>query len=229
MRLLAHLADEDQQRLRRHLVPVDLDYKQPLYDAEQEIDAVYFIESGVASLVTQMKDGQAAEVATIGDEGFVGIPILLGDRRAPNAVYIQVPGKGMRMNVPKFRRELEQSPKMRDVLLHYAHAFFNQVAQSAACAHFHSLEQRCCRWLLMTYDRMPTNEFLLTHEFLSMMLGCRRAGVTETMAALRRDELLHYRQGHVTILQREALERRACECYFVTKAEFDRLLGPSPP
>jgi CRP-like cAMP-binding protein len=226
MRLLAHLSDEDQERLRRDLVPIDLGYQRRLYDADRKIECVYFIESGVASLVTIMQNGQAAEVGTIGDEGFVGIPVLLGDERTPNAVYMQVPGKGFCMSVSKFREELERSPRLRDVLLHYAHAFFNTMAQSAACAHFHSLERRCCRWLLMTLDRMPSPEFLLTHEFLAMMLGCRRAGVTEAMRTLRENGLVRYHHGEVTILDREELERRSCECYAITKAEFDRLLAP---
>ena len=114
---------------------------------------------------------------------------------------------------------------MQTVFLHYAHAFFNQVAQSAACAHLHPLEQRCARWLLMTRERMPSDEFLLTHEFLAMMLGVRRAGVTEAAGALQGDGLIRYNRGHVTILDREGLEARSCECYAVTKAEFDRLLG----
>ena len=114
-------------------------------------------------------------------------------------------------------------------MLRYAHAFFNQVAQSAACAHFHSLEQRCCRWLLMTRDRMPSDHFLLTQEFLAMMLGVRRAGVTVAASALQRAGLIRYDRGRVTILDREGLEERACECYVVSKEEFDRLLDNSGP
>jgi hypothetical protein len=114
---------------------------------------------------------------------------------------------------------------MRAVVLRYAHAFFNQVAQSAACAHFHKLEERCCRWLLMTHDRKASDESLLTQEFLSMMLGVRRAGVTVAAGSLRRAGLIRYHRGHVTILDREGLEARACECYAVSKAEVDRLLG----
>jgi hypothetical protein len=110
-------------------------------------------------------------------------------------------------------------------MLRYAHAFFNQVAQSAACAHLHRVEQRCCRWLLMTRDRMPSGDFLLTHEFLGMMLGVRRTSVTDVMGSLQKAGLIRYRRGHVTILDHGALERRACECYAISKLEFDRLLG----
>ena len=153
--------------------------------------------SGVGSLVHTMTNGQAAEVGTIGNEGFVGLPILLGDERGPTSVYVQVPGAGLRMKAEIFREELERSGPLRGIMLRYAHAFFNQVAQSAACAHFHSLEQRCCRWLLMTRDRMPSDHFLLTQEFLAMMLGVRRAGVTVAASALQRAGLIRYDRGRV--------------------------------
>ena len=228
-RLLSLLRREDQQRLRHHLEPVVLEYKRPLYGANERIEFVYFIESGVGSLVLTMTGGRAAEVGTIGNEGFVGLSILLGDDRAPTSVYVQVPGTGLRMKAETFCKELEQSGPMRATMLRYAHAFFNQVARSAACASFHSLGQRCCRWLLMTHDRMPTDQFMLTQEFLAMMLGVRRAGVTVAAGALQRDGLIHYDRGRVAILNREGLEERACECYAIAKAEFDLLLGASDP
>jgi CRP-like cAMP-binding protein len=228
-RLLGRLADADFDRLRPHLEPVSLEYKRPLYQPYEAIAYVHFIESGVASLVNTMTDGAAAEVGTIGNEGLVGLPVLLGDDMAPTSVYVQVPGQGLRMRSELFRWEMEQSAALRGLVLHYAHAFFNQVAQSAACAHFHSLEQRCCRWLLMTRDRMPSEEFLLTQEFLAMMLGVRRAGVTIAAGALKRAGYIDYVQGRVTILDRQGLEERACECYAVSKAEFDRLLGVAHP
>jgi len=224
-RLLTLLREEDRERLRRHLEPVVLEYRRPLYDASERIEFVYFIESGVGSLVQTMANGQAAEVGTICNEGFVGLPVLLGDDRGPTSVYIQVPGVGLRMKAEIFRDELERSSPMRATMLRYAHAVFNQVAQSAACAAFHSLEQRCCRWMLMTADRMPSDEFLLTHEFLAMMLGVRRAGVTVAAGGLRRAGLIHYKRGTVTIIDRRGLEHRACECYGASKREFDRLLG----
>jgi CRP-like cAMP-binding protein len=224
-RLLGRLATADFERLRPHLEPVTLEYKRQLYQPYEPIAHVYFIESGVASLVTTMADGAAAEVGTIGNEGVVGLPVLLGDDMAPTSVYVQVPGQGLRMRSELFRHEMEGSAPLRTLVLHYAHAFFNQVAQSAACVHFHSLDQRCCRWLLMTRDRMPSDEFLLTQEFLAMMLGVRRAGVTIAAGALKRAGLIDYTQGRVTILDRHGLEARTCECYAVSKVEFDRLLG----
>jgi len=228
-RLLSLLRQEDRERLHPHLEPAVLEYRRPLYDSNQRIEFVYFIVSGVGSLVHTMANGQAAEVGTIGNEGFVGLPILLGDDRGQTSVYVQVPGAGLRMKATIFREELERSGPLRETMLRYAHAFFNQVAQSAACAHFHSLEQRCCRWLLMTRDRMPSDHFLLTQEFLAMMLGVRRAGVTVAAGALQRAGLIRYDRGRVAILDREGLQERACECYAVSKTEFDRLLGDSGP
>src|ERR1019366_10693117 len=159
------------------------------------------------------------------NEGMVGLPLVLGDDMAPTSVYVQVPGAGLRLAAALFKIELARSASMRAVMLRYAHAFFNQVAQSAACNHFHSLQQRCCRWLLMTHDRMQSDEFLLTQEFLAMMLGVQRTGVTGVAGALQRAGLIRYKRGNVTILDRRGLERRSCECYGVSKAEFDRLLG----
>jgi CRP-like cAMP-binding protein len=228
-RLLALMRQQDQDVLQPHLEPVKLEYKRLLYNAYERIEFVYFVEEGVASLVSTLANGDAAEVGTIGNEGIVGFPVLMGDEQAPTSVYIQVPGSGLRIRAEIFRQELNRSGPMRAVILHYAHAFFNQVAQSAACAHFHKLEERCCRWLLMTHDRMASDEFLLTQEFLSMMLGVRRAGVSEAAGALQRAGLISYHHGHVTIRDRDALEARACECYAVSKAEFDRLLGEEGP
>ena len=176
------------------------------------------------SLVNTMANGQAAEVGTIGNEGLVGLPAVLGDDRAPTGVYVQVPGAGLRMKATLFKKELARSASMQTVMLQYGHAFFNQVAQSAACNHFHTLQQRCCRWLLMTHDRMQSDEFLLTQEFLAMMLGVQRTGVSTAASALQRAGLIRYKRGKVTMIDRPGLERRSCECYGVSKKEFDRLL-----
>jgi CRP-like cAMP-binding protein len=224
-RLLSLLSDADYEQLRPHLSQTVLDYRKSLYEASRPIDHVYFPVEGVASLVITTADGSSAEVGTIGNEGMVGFPICLGDRDAPSAVYVQVSGTALTMSAGLFRAELEASPTLRLVMLHYAHAFFNQVAQSGACAHLHPVDQRCCRWLLMTRDRMPSDDFLLTHEFLGMMLGVRRTTVTDVMGGLQKAGLIRYRRGHVTILDHEGLLRRACECYEISKLEFDRLLG----
>jgi CRP-like cAMP-binding protein len=224
-RLLALLSDDDYERLRPHLAHVALEQRKSLYEASRPIEHVYFPIDGVASLVITSAEGSGAEVGSIGSEGVVGLPVCLGERVAPSSVYVQVPGTALELEARIFRDELERSPQLNRIMLRYAHAFFNQVAQSAACAHLHRVEQRCCRWLLMTRDRMPAKDFLLTHELLGVMLGVRRTTVTDVMGVLQKAGLIRYRRGHVTILDREALQRRTCECYAISKLEFDRLLG----
>jgi len=224
-RLLGLLTPRDYARLRPHLHRIPLEYRKSLYRARKAADYVYFIETGVGSLVNTMANGQAAEVGTIGNEGVVGLPLLFGDNIAPTSVYVQVPGAGLRMKAKRFEKELARSASMRAVMLRYAHAFFNQVAQSAACNHFHSIQQRCARWMLMTHDRMESDQFLLTQEFLAMMLGVQRTGVSGAAGGLQQAGLIRYNRGHVTILDRSGLVRRSCECYGVSKREFDRLLG----
>jgi CRP-like cAMP-binding protein len=225
-RLLTLLSDEDYERLRPHLSISKLDYKKVLYEARRDIRYVYFPIDGVASLVLEMGNS-GVEVGTIGNEGMVGIPLVLGDRQAPSTVYVQVPGQALRLDVRVFREELKGSPTLSAVALRYTHALFNQVAQSAACAHLHNIERRCCRWLLMTRDRMPSDEFLLTQEFLGMMLGVRRPSVSLTMTDLQKAGLVRYSRGRVNILDRKGLQKRSCECYKTSKLEFDRLLGDS--
>lgn len=227
-RLLRFLPHEDYERLLPHLQPAKFKYKLSLYQADEPIEFVYFIETGVASLVNTMKNGDSAEVGTIGNEGMVGLPVVFGDSQAPTSVYIQVAGQGLRMKAKTFWQELQRSVSLRTAMLHYAHAFFNQVAQSAACNTFHLLEQRCCRWLLMTHDRMQSDEFQLTQEFLAMMLGVQRPGVTIAAGGLQRAGLIHYSRGQVKILDYPGLVKRSCECYLENKREFDRLLGAAP-
>lgn len=224
-RLLELLDSADFDQLRKHLEPVILEYRQSLYEVNKPITTVYFPIDGVVSLVNTLSDGSTAEVGTIGNEGIVGLPVILGDRLAPTSAYVQVPGAGLRLPADILTAELERSRRTRMVMLHYAHAFFNQVAQSAACNQRHDIEQRCCRWLLMTHDRVQSDQFLLTQEFLGMMLGVRRTSVTEIAGELRRRKLINYSRGRVMILNRSGLERLACECYAVSKREFDRLLG----
>ncbi|WP_295846154.1 Crp/Fnr family transcriptional regulator [Tardiphaga sp.] len=202
--------------MKLHLREVVLEYRMPLYEAGEPITNVYFPVEGVASLVNTMADGSASEVGTIGNEGVVGIPIILGDTMAPTTVYMQVPGNGLVIRASALRKILEESQHTRRLMLHYVHAFFNQVAQSAACNHHHNLEQRCCRWLLMTHDRVQSDKFLLTQEFLAMMLGVRRTGVTEVASVLKKNGFIDYVRGHVTILDRAGLE--ACSCKFTKPA-----------
>ena len=204
-RLLELLDPKDLDRLRPHLKPTTFDYRQSLYEANSPIPSVYFPIDGVASLVNTMANGSAAEVGTIGNEGIVGLPVIFGDRCAPTSAYIQVPGSGLRLQADVLSSEIDRSSTMRRIMLHYAHAFFNQVAQSAACNHFHSVEQRCCRWLLMTHDRVQSGRFLLTQEFLGMMLGVRRTSVSLVANTFQQAGFIRYRRGNITILDRKAL------------------------
>ena len=226
-RLLEMMPPSDLAQLRPHLHKVTLDYKMPLCEANEPIRDVYFPISGVASLVNVMANGFATEVGTIGNEGVVGIPIVLGDTVGPTNVYIQVPGVGLRLKANILKDLLERSTPSRTLMLHYVHAFFNQVAQSAACNTAHKIEQRCCRWLLMSHDRMQSDKFPLTQEFVAMMLGVKRTSVSAAAQKLKALNLVQYDRGHATILDRAGLERHSCECYSVSKREFDRLLGPA--
>jgi CRP-like cAMP-binding protein len=224
-RLLELLDAEEFERLRSHLEPVSFQYKQALWEANVPIEWVYFPIKGVASLVTTMRDGSEVEVGTIGNEGMVGLPVVLGDKVSPTTAYVQVPGSGLRLRSTILGKAMGDNTSVRAVMLHYAHAFLSQVTQIAACAHLHPVEQRCCRWLLMTHDRVQTDHFLLTQEFFAMMLGVTRSSVTTTANKLKNKGIIDYKRGHVTILDRAALERCSCECYVVMKREFDRLLG----
>ena len=223
--LLAQFASADYERLRLNLEPVTFQHREVLYAPRHAIEFVYFIESGVASLVATMHNSDTAEVGTVGNEGFVGLPVVFGEKTPAIGVYVQVAGAGLRMPATAFRQQFDQSAALRLVVLRYAAVFFNQVAQSAACAHLHPLEKRCCRWLMMTRDRMTSDRFALTQEFLAMMLGVRRSSVSVVMGKLQEDGLVRYSRGQVTILDRKALRAAACECYHVSKAEFDSLLG----
>lgn len=224
-RLLDLLGPNDLEQLRPHHQPLDFEYKQTLHEPNRPIEWVHFPVTGVASLVNTMVDVSAVEVGTIGNEGMVGLPIMLADRLDASSAYVQVPGSGLRLRASILEEKLRSSSSLRRVMLQYAHAFFSQIVQSAACAHFHSLDQRCCRWLLMTHDRVQSDELLLTQEFLGMMLGVRRSSVTEAARGLKNKKIIDYRRGRVTVLDRAGLERLSCECYAVSKREFDRLLG----
>jgi CRP-like cAMP-binding protein len=200
--LLATLRHVDYVRLQPHLEHVEFAYRQVLYPANKPIQFVYFFETGVGSLVNTMRNGDASEVGAIGNEGIVGLPVVLGDKTGAYERLCSGSGaQGFRMKSRVFSDAMQESATIRRLMFHYAHAFFNQVAQSAACAHHHVLEQRCCRWLLMTHDRMQSDDFTLTQEFLAMMLGIRsRPGVTKAASVLQRAGLIRYKHGHVTIL-----------------------------
>ena len=222
--LLDRLTPDDFSLLRPHLQEVRLDYLAPLYEAGQPINFVFFPMSGVASLAKTMENGAAAEVGTTGNEGFVGMPLLLDTDHAPTGVHMQVPGHALRLPARLFHGALARSVSLRRVLRRFVFAHYNQTCQLVACNRFHDVEQRCARWLLMAHDRMPNDDFLLTHEVLSMMLGVRRSSVTIAAGRLSEMGLIDYRRGHVTVTDRGGLEKRTCECYWSIRHEYERLL-----
>lgn len=226
-RLLAHLSDREYQRLLPYLQPVALKFEQVLYEVRSLIDYAYFINSGIVSALTLMENGSAIEVATIGNEGVVALPAFLEVKTSPHRILVQHPGDALRMPTDALVEQASRDESLRRVLSLYHTAFLTQVSQSVACNGLHTVKQRCCRWILMTRDRVPTDELLLTHEFLAMMLGVRRSSVTEVLHPLQEEGLIDYSRGKITIVDRGRLEGLACECYWVVKNEFDRLLGKS--
>lgn len=223
--LIAALPPQEYERLLPHLEPVSLSIKQVLYEPNEPIKYAYFINSGACSLLNLMQDGQTIEAATVGKEGMIGVPLLLGTTQAPLQVIVQIPGDGLRMKADVFKAEVCLGCPLHTLLLRYTQTLMNQISQTAACNRLHSVEARCCRWLLMTQDRVESDSFPLTHEFLSYMLGVRRASVSEVAASFQKLGLIDYRRGKVTVCNRQGLEAAACECYQNTKQEFERLLG----
>ena len=226
-RILAALPREVIDRLRPQLGPVALGFKQVLYEPNQPISHVYFPCSGVMSMITILDDDTMIEVATVGNEGFVGVPIFLGATSMPGQAFCQVPGEAFRMEVGAFQRASESVGELREVLRRYVQGLFNQIAQSAACNRVHSIDERCARWLLMTHDRVGADTFPLTQEFLAQMLGVRRTGVSAAASILQKAGYVRYSRGVMTITDRAGLASAACECYRVVQDEYDRLLGGS--
>jgi CRP-like cAMP-binding protein len=223
--LLSVIPTEEYERLLPHLETVALTLKQIIYAPNEPIDYVYFPKSGMISLVNITEDGRTVEAATVGNEGMVGIPVFLRTDRMPGQAIVQIVGNGLRMKADVFKREVLPGSQLYNLLLRYTQALLNQISQSVACYSLHSVEQRCCRWLLVTHDRVKADQFSLTQELLSQMLGVRRASVSEVANTLQKQGLIRYSRGKMTILDRQGLESASCECYRVVKQECDRLLG----
>jgi CRP-like cAMP-binding protein len=228
-RLLRALPQPEYDRFAPHLEYVELPFKHVLYEVNQPIDYVYFPNHGVISTVTITEEGETVEAATIGNEGMAGIHTILGVDHVSLQAVVQVAGDGMRMRVDTFQREVTPETRLYELLLRYIQALISQLSQTVACNRLHSVEERCCRWLLMCHDRVPSNEFFLTQELLSQMLGVRRASVSVVAAILQKAGLITYSRGKIRILDRLGLEAAACECYSVVKTEFDRLLNDQLP
>ena len=224
-RLLAALPDAEYQRLIPHLNHVSLPFKQVLHEAGEPLEYVYFPHRAIVSLLSTMADGSMIEVGLVGNDGVVGIPAAFGDNIATTMAIVQAPDSGMRMKASVLKSEFVRGGVLQSLLLRYMQAQYAFVTQSAACNRLHYLEGRLARWLLLVYDRIGANELPMTHEFLSQMLGVRRAGVTEAANALQKAGLIRYTRGKVTILNREDLEAASCECYEIIKGEYVRLLG----
>ncbi len=223
--LLSALPQKEFERLWPTLEFVSLAFQQILYEANQPIEYVYFPNNGIISLVTITEDGGTVEAATVGNEGMVGISILLGVEKTPVQAISQMAGDALRMRTEVFKREITPNSPLYALLLRYTQVLIGQLSQTVACNRLHSVEERCCRWLLLCQDRVRSNQFALTQETLAQMLGVRRASVSVVAAILQKAGLIRYSRGKITILDRVGLEAASCECYRVVKAEFDRLLN----
>jgi CRP-like cAMP-binding protein len=227
--LLTALPPQERNRLLARMEQVSLGLKDVLYERNRPITHVHFPLTGVCSMVVVMSDGLGVEAGTVGNEGMVGLPVYLGADTSPHRAFSQVPGDTLRMRAKDFKDELARGGQLNDVLRRYNQALMNQMAYSVACNRLHSVEERMCRWLLMTHDRVSADQFPLTQEFLAQMLGVRRPSVTVVAGVLQKAGLIAYTRGRVVVLDRPRLEAASCECYQVVRDEFDRLLGPGAP
>jgi CRP-like cAMP-binding protein len=227
-RLLSGLSRDIQLRLLPRMEKVSLSIRQLLYEADTPITHVWFPLSGVVSLAVALRDGVTVEVGTIGNEGILGTPVFLGADRSPTKAFCQVAGQAMKMRVDAFSRSLQEFPELQETVRRYVQAMINQISQSTACNHAHSVQQRMCRWLLTTHDRVGADEFHLTQEFLAQMLGVRRPSVTVAAGLLQKAGLISYQRGRIRIVDRAGVEAGSCECYDIVRREYDRLFGLPP-
>ena len=224
-RLLAKLPEEELERLRPHFERVSLAHGDHVIVPEEPIRHVHFPLNCLLSLVTSMSDGSSAESGTVGREGMSGIPVLLDAGQTTMPTFTQVPGDAIRVRSAVFKETYERSGTVRKLLNRYIHTVVVVGSHSTACNRLHKLEERFCKWLLMSSDGVGSHEVALTQEFLAVMLGVRRAGVTEASLAVQSAGVIEYHRGHIKINDRTGLEARACECYARTKAEYERLFG----
>lgn len=228
-RLLDLLPGDDRARILATLEMITPKFKQIYYEEGAPIRHTFFPISAVASLLTVMEDGSAVEVGTIGNEGMVGLPLLLGAKMSPGVCLQQIVGPVWRMKAEDFTAEISRGEALHDILHRYMQYFFIHVAQGTACNRLHPAEERCARWLLQTRERVGSDEFELTHEFLGQMLGVRRATVTVIAGALQNAGIIEYRRGTVQVLDPDRLLASSCECYGKIRSEYERVLGPQTP
>jgi CRP-like cAMP-binding protein len=227
-RLLAALPHAELQRWLSQLEPVDLPLGEVLYESGTTLSHVYFPTTAIISLLYVMENGASAEIAVVGKEGIVGISLFMGGESTSSRAVVQSAGKGFRLKAQLMKQEFDRAGPVLHLLLRYTQALITQMSQTAVCNRHHSLDQQLCRWLLLSLDRLEGNQLLMTQELIANMLGVRREGVTEGALKLQHAGLIQYARGHITVLDRAALEGRSCECYAVVKKEYDRLLPVKP-
>ena len=223
--LLAALPAPDYERLLPDLELVPLPLGWAVYEAGGHLGYLYFPTTSIVSLLYVMEDGASAEIAVTGNDGLVGIALFMGGESTPSRAVVQSAGHGYRLKAAALKREFAQSGHLQHLALRYTQALITQMAQTAVCNRHHSVEQQLCRWLLLSLDRLSSNELTMTQELIANMLGVRREGVTEAAGKLQADGIIHYSRGHITVLDRPKLEKKVCECYAVVKKEMDRLLA----
>lgn len=224
-RLLAALSADDFALIRPHLEPVPLSQSDVIIEAHAPIEHVYFLEAGVTSVVTRTERGRRIEIGLVGREGFAGVPVLLGTDRTPHETFMQIGGAALRIEADAFRQTLEESPALQKLLLRFVQAFHLQTAQTAACNGSHPVGRRLARWLLMCHDRLDGDELPLTHEFIAVMLGVRRPGVTEALQMLEKEQAIRAEWRNIVVLDRRRLQERAGDGYGGPEAEYERLIG----
>ncbi|GHU33009.1 Crp/Fnr family transcriptional regulator [Betaproteobacteria bacterium] len=222
--ILAALPEEIYERLLPHLEHVSMPLGDVLYESGIQMRHIYFPINSIVSLLYVMENGASAEIAIVGNEGFVGISLFMGGESALNRAVVQSSGEAYRLPGRILKDEFERGGPLQHLFLRYTQALLTQMAQTAACNRHHTLDQQFCRWLLLSIDRLPSNELVMTQELIANMLGVRREGVTEAAGNVQKAGLISYQRGHITVLDRTGLEARVCECYAVVKKEFDRLL-----
>lgn len=223
--LLAALPTAEFEPLAAHLELVPLLLGQMLYEPDSQLQHAYFPTTAIVSLHYVMESGASAETAGVGNEGVVGISLFMGGNTTPSSAVVQTAGHAYRLGRRQLMEEFNRAGLLQRLLLRYTQALITQMAQTAVCNRHHTLEQQLCRWLLLTLDRLPTNELIMTQELVASMLGVRREGITEAAGNLQRARLISYRRGHIAVTDRAGLEKHACECYAVVKKELDRLLS----
>jgi CRP-like cAMP-binding protein len=228
-RLVAALPAAEAERWLPQLEPVEMPLGQVLYESGDTLSHVYFPATAIVSLLHVMENGASAEIAVVGNEGIVGISLFMGGDSTPSRAVVQSAGYGFRLKAQILKDDFNGSGPVLHLLLRYTQALITQMAQTAVCNRHHTLDQQLCRWLLLSLDRLKGNELVMTQELIANMLGVRREGVTEGALKLQHAGLIRYARGHITVLDRAALEKRSCECYAVVKKEYDRLLPKSRP